>query len=149
MFDKQKWAKELFAQNADSGRSLDPESSTILTQLSMIESPAFNRVDELHTDLLTEPLYKIITERAKVINREISPTLGLWIMHLANGNIGQSIMLVHALSVLLPETKSLTLSHFCERATPRYVPTEETMNTAWYNQKVDGVNAIDQPNLWV
>jgi hypothetical protein len=149
MFDKQKWAEELFAQNADSGRSLDPESSKILSQMFMIESPAFNRVDELHTDLLTEPLYKIITERAKVIDREISPTLGLWIMHLANGNIGQSIMLVHALSVLVPETKSLTLSHFCEKATPWYIPKDETMDNAWYKQKIDGVSAIDQPRLWI
>ena len=91
---------------------------------------------------------KLTIERLDLIDRSFEPTLTLWVMHLSKGNIGQAIMLAHAISAKAPEHKHLTMSNFCSEICQWGLPTQDALDTAWSAQKLDGINAIDNPQLW-
>lgn len=143
-FNPKEWATHLFS-SAVSRQQMSQDDSIIMMMLLSVPTAAFEEMDvELAQD---EPLYRILIERLDLIDRSFEPTLTLWVMHLSKGNIGQAIMLAHAITAKA-EHKHLTMSNFCTDICPWGLPTQDALDTAWYAQKLDGINAIDNPQLW-
>ena len=145
MFDKKEWAKNLFSQETNN-RHLDEDEAHIFLQLMSVEGSS--REDEFKESIEAEPIYKILVNRLGLIGRTISPSLALWIVVLGLGNIGQCIMLGHAISVMT-EHKHLTLNDAVQNCFPRTIPDDAHMHEAWNAQKINGSNAIDNTSLWI
>ena len=144
-FDPKEWATHLFSSSV-SRQQMSKDDTQLMMMLLSVPTAAFEEMDvELARD---EPLYRILIERLDLIDRSFEPTLTLWVMHLSKGNIGQAIMLAHAISAKAPEHKHLTMSNFCSEICQWGLPTQDALDTAWSAQKLDGINAIDNPQLW-
>lgn len=143
-FNPKEWATFLFA--SDNVKPMIKDDTQLMVMLLSVPTTAYEEMDvELIRD---EPLYRILVERLALIDRSFEPTLILWVMHLSKGNIGQAIMLAHAITAKMPELKDLTMSNFCTDICPWGLPTQDALDAAWYAQKLGGVNAIDNPQLW-
>lgn len=93
---------------------------------------------------------QVITKRLEGFDTggKFNPYLTLWISQLAEGNPGRGLMLARACHLATPEGELSTLATFANTF-PTGVPSDETYDQAWNDQKVDGTSSVDVKEGWM